>query len=266
MSNQKSIVATIHEEVNRQLANEEVLNSLIATTFNGLTPYLTKQAIVEGMMRGFKFENFLKKDVYAIPFKNKYSLITSIDYSRKIGMRSGIVGKKAPIYTYKADGSIDSCEITVSKKIEGYVGEFTSLIYFDEYYKKPIKKNGVLIKSLWDTKPRTMIAKVAEMHALRMACPEELAQAYIEEEIGKEEIEERIIINDIAEEIRQKMEAAESEEELKKIWGNCPNDIKAELESLKEKLKNKFDKQNDKKVEEAEVEEIEEEKPNKKEQ
>ena len=255
MSNQKSIVATIHEEVNRQLANEEVLNSLIATTFNGLTPYLTKQAIVEGMMRGFKFENFLKKDVYAIPFKNKYSLITSIDYSRKIGMRSGIVGKKAPIYTYKADGSIDTCEVTVLKKIEEYVGEFTSLIYFDEYYKKPIKKNGVLIKSLWDTKPRTMIAKVAEMHALRMACPEELAQAYIEEEIGKEEIEERAIIIDIVEQTKQEMEAAQSEEDLKKIWGNCPNDIKAELESLKEELKNKFKK---KQIEEVQVEEVKE--------
>lgn len=266
MSNQKSIVTTIHEEVNRQLANEEVMNSLIATTFNGLSPYLTKQAIVEGMMRGFKFENFLKKDVYAIPFKNKYSLITSIDYARKIGSKSGIVGKDKPIYELDEEGKIISCTVTVKKKTDNYVGDFTATIFFDEYYKKPIKKNGVLIKSLWDTKPKTMIAKVAEMHALRMACPEELDKAYIEEEIGKEEIEERVIINDIAEEIRQKMEAAESKEELKKIWGNCPNDIKAELESLKEKLKNKFDKQNDKKVEEVEEVEIVEEKPNKKEQ
>jgi hypothetical protein len=29
----------------------------------------------------------------------------------------------------------------------------------------------------------TMIAKVAEMHALRKACPEELAKSYIEEEM-----------------------------------------------------------------------------------
>ena len=30
-----------------------------------------------------------------------------------------------------------------------------------------------------------MIAKVAEMHALRMACPEELSQSYIEEEMDE---------------------------------------------------------------------------------
>lgn len=30
-----------------------------------------------------------------------------------------------------------------------------------------------------------MIAKVAEMHALRMACPEEMRQQYVEEEFTK---------------------------------------------------------------------------------
>jgi hypothetical protein len=185
----KSQVEMINLEINRELANEAVGRALLATTFKGLTPVLMKQAITEGMIRGFKFKDFLEKNVYAIPFKEGYSLITSIDFSRKIGMRSGIVGKKAPVYEFSEDGNkIVSCTVTVLKRDpSGYIGEFTATTYFDEYY-----KGGGKYPSLWDSKPRTMIAKVAEMHALRMACPEELSQQYIEEEMELENKPSRI--------------------------------------------------------------------------
>ncbi len=44
-----------------------------------------------------------------------------------------------------------------------------------------------------------MIAKVAEVHALRKACPEEMSQIYVEEEREKEicKEEKRITINRI---------------------------------------------------------------------
>ena len=70
------------------------------------------------------------------------------------------------------------------KKIDDYVGDYSATVFFSEYYKTG--KNGK--PSLWDTKPRTMIAKVAEMHALRMACPEELSKAYIEEDYDQEAV------------------------------------------------------------------------------
>src|SRR4030042_5304087 len=141
-----------------------------------------KQAITEGMIRGFKFKDFLDKNVYAIPYSSGYSLVTSVDYARKVAQNSGLVGKNEPVFETDGD-KIVSCSVTVQKKskIDGYVGDFTAKVYFSEYYKAG--KNGY--PSLWDTKPRTMIAKVAEMHALRMACPEELAKAYVEEEIEK---------------------------------------------------------------------------------
>ena len=67
--------------------------------------------------------------------------------------------------------------ITVKRKINEYIGEYSATVYFSEY------NTG---KQQWVKKPRTMIAKVAEMHALRKACPEELSQSYTEEEIQKE--------------------------------------------------------------------------------
>ena len=181
MSDNKSIVANINNEINIQLNDPVVCRALLATTFKDLKVEQMKQAIMEGMIRGFKFKDFLDKNIYAIPFGNGYSLVTSIDYSRKVGMRSGVVGKDKPVYVTSEDGTkIISCDVTIKKRFaDGYVGDFTSEVFFSEYDKG---------SNLWKTKPRTMIAKVAEMHALRMACPEELSQSYIEEEIDENAI------------------------------------------------------------------------------
>lgn len=175
----KSIRA-VNDEVNKELADPTIGRMLLATTFKGLDETNMRKAILEGVVRGFTFKDFLEKNVYAIPYSNAYSLVTSIDYARKKGMRAGIVGKEAPVYVM--DGKkIVSCAVTVHRKVGTYVGKYTAEVYFDEYYKSPGNK-----PSLWDTKPRTMIAKVAEMHALRMACPEELSQMYTEEEFAKD--------------------------------------------------------------------------------
>lgn len=205
MTETKSIVVRINNEINTQLENKEVARALMATTFKGLRDEVQmKQALMEGMLRGYDFTDFLKKNIYAVPFKDNYSLVTSIDDARKRGMKSGVVGKSKPIYTEDEKGKIKTCEITIKRKVGDYVGDYTAEVYFDEYYKPG--KNGY--PSLWDTKPRTMIAKVAEMHALRMACPEELSQSYVEEEFDKEK---EIIV---AKEARYE-EAKESVGELK---------------------------------------------------
>lgn len=169
-------LVAINSELNLQLKDESVKAALLATTFKDLDFTNMKKAAMEGMIRGFQFRDFLEKNIYAIPFSGGYSLVTSIDYNRKIGMRSGVVGKSAPEYEEK-DGKVIACSVTVKRKVNDYIGEYTAKVYFEEYDKG---------SNLWKTKPRTMIAKVAEMHALRMACPEELSQSYIEDEVGKE--------------------------------------------------------------------------------
>lgn len=225
----------IKNEINTQLADKETFESLLQTTFKGLAASNVKRAVMEGVMRGFTFKDFLEKNIYAIPFKDQYSLVTSVDYARKIGMRSGIVGKNAPVY--EMDGkNIVSCSVTVKKLVSGFVGEFTATVFFSEY------TTG---RNLWITKPRTMIAKVAEMHALRMACPEELSQSYIEEELERENKTKAVVDVDSC---KNQLETAKTIEELGKVWSALPVEAKNELKETKDALKDKLTKKPAKKV------------------
>jgi hypothetical protein len=237
----KLIIKEIQTELDFQLSDSKVFGSLMEVTFKGLTPLVAKRAMLEAMMRGLKFTDFLQKNVYAIPFKEGYSLVTSIDYARKIGMRSGVCGKTAPIFEEK-EGKVFSCEITIKRKINEYIGDFTAKVYFDEYYKSS------KYPTLWDTKPRTMLAKVAEMHALRMSCPEELAQAYIEEEYQAEQsknIEGEVLIEDKENEAIEKMQLCKDLKELREFWSNLDGQLKTDkVTQLKNELRDKYENQN----------------------
>lgn len=169
-------IKEMQTEIDKNFADQTTLNSLMTITFNGLKPETAKRAALEATMRGYTFRDFLEKNVYAIPYGEKYNLVSSIDYYRKVGMRSGVCGSSAPVFEVDPSSrQIISCTITIKRSLDkGVIGEFTSTAYFSEY------NNG---RNLWISKPRTMLAKVAEMQALRKACPEELAQAYIEEEM-----------------------------------------------------------------------------------
>lgn len=232
--NSNSNLVKIREEVKTIVSDKETMNALLQSTFNKMTPEVAKQAMLEAMLRGFTFDNLLQKDVYAIPFGGSYSLVTSIDYARKIGMRSGVIGVSKPKYSYKENGAIDSCEITVFRLIGNTKGEFTSEVYFDEY------NTG---KNQWSTKPRTMIAKVAEMHALRKACPEESSKMYIEDEIH-EVIKEEVSFTKEEEKLKQ----SKTEEELKQNWISLPVEAKKKLENVKNEVKNSFNKKEESEV------------------
>lgn len=221
-------IIEIQKEVKTELANKEVLNALVATTFKGLEPEIIPQAIVEGRIRGFLFQDFLQKNIYAIPFGKSYSLVTSIDYARKIGMRSDVVGKSEPSYEMD-EKKIVACSVTIKRKVAGEVGEFTSKVYFDEY------TTG---RGTWTSKPRTMIAKVAEMHALRMACPEQMSQVYVEEEMEKEVVGVAKTVD--FSEYEAKLKEAKTVEELRTTWNSLPGEAKKKFEGVKEEVKKKL--------------------------
>lgn len=216
----------IKKEINERIGDKDTFDSLLATTFNGLDAAMAKRAMMEGMMRGFTFKDFLEKNVYAVPFAGKYSLVTSIDYARKIGMRSGVVGKSAPTFTYDSEGKIESCTITIKRQVDGYVGEYTDTVFFKEY------STG---RNLWASKAHTMIAKVCEAHVLRMACPEELSQSYVEEEYEREPAldfnENTIDVTDYA----GKLEEAKTTKELASIWSEIPAKSKMDKELIVKK-------------------------------
>jgi hypothetical protein len=241
MTNKKTSIQTITADVTKELANKETMQALVATTFKGLEPANIKQAIVEGVMRGFTFQDFLEKNVYAIPYGKTYSLVTSIDYARKVGMRSGVVGVSAPTYTMNGPKLV-SCAITVKRRIGNDIGEFTSEVFFNEY------TTG---RGLWTSKPRVMIAKVAEMSALRRAAPEVLSQVYTADEMADNEVEVKVkSVAKIAPRIEpidvtaygKKLEACKTIDELKATWSAIPFEAKVGLESLKEQIKLKLSK------------------------
>lgn len=225
-------ITLIKKEVEEHLKDKETLKTLVATTFKNLSEQVVKQAIVEGMLRGFTFKDFLQKDIYAVPFKDGYSLVISIDRARKIGMRSGVIGKSEPEFTYNDDGSIESCKVTIKRKVGEDVGEFTERVFLSEY------TTG---RNLWVSKPRTMIAKVAEMHALRMACPEELSHIYDEDELSAEQVKKPAQnIDKIIDDGKAKLDAATTLDELAIAWSNLPPDAKAALRDYKDTLKKKY--------------------------
>ena len=83
------------------------------------------------------------------------------------------------------------------------------------------------------------------MHALRKACPEELAQAYVEEEYDREK---QVVVN--LEEKKEeetvnwkdKMTDCKTLEELANVWANMPGSMKNEqvVVDYKEELKAKL--------------------------
>ena len=235
----KSQLEVIGAEISRELATPEVKRALLETTFKGLPELAMRQAIFEGMIRGFAFKDFLQKDVYAIPFKKKdgsvgYSLVTSIDRARKIGMRSGLAGKDAPVYKYldAEKKNIESCTVTVKRSVDGLIGNYTATVFFSEY------KGG----NLWLSKPHTMIAKVAEMHALRSAFPEEMAKEYIAEEFDRESDGQSAIIQETRlDEYEAKLKATKTLEELRVAYSMVPEPAKTKLREVAEQLKQQYE-------------------------
>lgn len=223
-------ISIINQEITNQFSNQETATALLSTTFKGLQAPVAKQALLEGMLRGFSFENFLKKDVYAIPFSSGYSLVTSIDWARKVAAQAGLAGKDAPIYQLDDKGNTISCSMSVYKIIEGVRCPFTSLVFFKEY------STG---QNLWAKKPMTMIAKVAEMHALRMAFPEVLDKAYVEEEMTPAREVEIVVPEVDVEDAKQKLFGALTLEMLADEWKKLPKSAQTneEVYNYKEELK-----------------------------
>jgi phage recombination protein Bet len=110
------------------------------------------------------------------PEKRTVSYITNIDGLRLIAHRTNEYdGVTKPAFTRDKNGQVTHCSIMVYKK--GCTHGFEAEVKFSEY------TTG---KNMWNTqygKPETMIAKVAEAHALRKAFPQELSGLYTAEEM-----------------------------------------------------------------------------------
>lgn len=125
----------------------------------------------------------LAKQISLIKFGNQWTIITTIDGYRAIAEQTGqYAGSDAPVFTYTGEktgagkNKPDTCTVTVHKLINGQTYPFSAMVYFDEY------DTG---RGNWSTMPRTMLAKVAESHALRKAFPAVMSGMYEESEMDQ---------------------------------------------------------------------------------
>lgn len=117
----------------------------------------------------------LMKQLYFIKYGSKVSYVTSIDGYRIIAHRTGdFAGVDEPKYEYDKNGKVTHCTITVYKLVRGVKCSFTAKVKFDEYTTN---------RDNWVKLAETMIAKVAEAHALRKAFPQDLSGIYTTDEM-----------------------------------------------------------------------------------
>ena len=120
----------------------------------------------------------LTKHIYFIKRGGKMTIQTGIDGFRTIADRTGqYIGSNDPVFT--GNGKFpDKATVTVSKVVQGVVGEFTASARWSEYYPD---KNSFM----WDKMPHTMLGKCAEALALRKAFPAQLSGLYTGDEMDQ---------------------------------------------------------------------------------
>ncbi len=117
--------------------------------------------------------NPFTKEIYGMVVSDRLVLITSIAGLRKIAHASGSYMGCA-ITTVVSEGKLRSAKAVVKKLVAGQVAEFEAEVMVEEY------NTG---KNQWAKMPTTMLKKVAEAHALRMAYPS-VEELYEESELG----------------------------------------------------------------------------------
>lgn len=112
------------------------------------------------------------------PNRRRVSYVTTIDGLRLVAHRTNeFAGIDEPVFTYQGN-QVTHCSIIVYKFVQNQRVGFSAKVKFGEY------TTGM---NLWKQKPETMIAKVAEAHALRKAFPQELSGIYTSDEMEASE-------------------------------------------------------------------------------
>lgn len=179
------------------------------------------------------------RQIYALPYNvlNKvtnqwevrFNIIIGIEGMVTIAERTGAYGGvKSVEYEFETDESgktdrnkVVSCAVTITKVVQGILVDSTQIVYFDEYFVAgTTNKQGKYNPSMWETKGKTMIKKVALAHCFRAsfsAC----AGLYIDEEMQRgETIEGRVV--DPLPDIQKRIKDARTGEELQEVLDDLP--------------------------------------------
>lgn len=115
------------------------------------------------------------------------------------------------------------CRVTVRRLMDGgHVAEFTAReFWIENYATKGGPEKSIAPNAMWTKRPRGQLAKCAAAQALRIAFPEIASQPTAEEMEGKQLAPDDTIELDMRSECIAKAEAAQTEEELKRVSKEC---------------------------------------------
>lgn len=127
------------------------------------------------MCTTFKLNPF-SRDVYAVAYKDKFNIIVGFEvYLRRASESGKLAGWKAWTTGSKENKDLKGC-IEIQRK--DFSTPFYHEVDFDEYNTN---------QSLWQTKPKTMIKKVAMAQGFRLCFPEQLSGiGYTADELPEE--------------------------------------------------------------------------------
>ncbi|BCD59599.1 MULTISPECIES: phage recombination protein Bet [unclassified Nitratiruptor] len=160
--------------------SEEVIMDYLQSLGNNLPEHHIKKFI--HIAKAFNLNPFLR-EIYGIPYGNNFNIIVGYEVPIKRAERSGkLAGWRAWTEGSPQNGDLKGC---IEIKRKDWEEPFYHEVYFDEYNQN---------NSMWKSKPRTMIKKVAIAQGFRLAFPDELAgMPYTADEIEVEPVETPII-------------------------------------------------------------------------
>lgn len=127
----------------------------------------------------------LAKQISLLNFSGQWQITTTIDGYRALAERTEAYAGSDPAVFLEGDRVLgngkripETATVTVWKMVQGQRVPFSATVYWDEYY-------GGEKNFAWNKMPRTMLAKVAESHALRKAFPTVLSGVYTSEEMDQ---------------------------------------------------------------------------------
>lgn len=129
--------------------------------------------------------NPIKKEVYGVPYGDKFNLIVGYEAYIKRAERSGLLNG----WGVEIIGKLPEMKAVITIHRKDWNAPFTHEVYFEEYNTN---------QNLWKTKPRTMLKKVAIAQGFRMCFSEELGGIpYTADELP-EEMTQPVVIAETA--------------------------------------------------------------------
>lgn len=146
--------------------------------------------------------NPFTKEVYFIKYGSAPAqIIVSRDaYRKRAQANPNYAGTESGVIVQKEDGTVENLDGAFKTKKDELIGAWCRVylknteipIYVAVSYDEYVQKKDGHPNAMWTAKPMTMLVKVAESQALRMAFPSELSGTYAEEEFDIKDVTPKV--------------------------------------------------------------------------